>query len=329
MKKIAVVNSKSFGKFFPEHIQRLQASGEVDFHLFEPTIKGAQLAEALRDYQCIIASVTPTFDRTFFQNTPNLGLLCRHGLGVDNVDLSAATENQVLVTKVLGPIERQAVAEHAIALLMNELRKINKGQRLIKNDEWHLRSSCNSFELKHATVGVIGYGNIGSKVGQILHEGFGAEVLVYDPYKSVEDIHKAKGKKVSLPELLSEADVITLHCNLSDENQRMLSDAAFDQMKQHVLLINTARGELMDEAALIRALARKEISGYAADVFCHEPLDPAHPLLAFENVTLTPHIGAYTSESLAGMGDHVVTNIERFFAHLEPFGLVNERSWSV
>ena len=133
----------------------------------------------LRDYQCIIASVTPTFDRTFFQNTPNLGLLCRHGLGVDNVDLSAATENQVLVTKVLGPIERQAVAEHAIALLMNELRKINKGQRLIKNDEWHLRSSCNSFELKHATVGVIGYGNIGSKVGQILHEGFGAEVLVY------------------------------------------------------------------------------------------------------------------------------------------------------
>ncbi|MDY4072216.1 MAG: NAD(P)-dependent oxidoreductase [Enterococcus gallinarum] len=132
-----------------------------------------------------------------------------------------------------------------------------------------------------------------------------------------------------MPELLSEADVITLHCNLSDENQRMLSDAAFDQMKQHVLLINTARGELVDEAALIRALARKEISGYAADVFCQEPLDPTHPLLAFENVTLTPHIGAYTSESLAGMGDHVVTNIARFFAHLEPFGLVNERSWSV
>ena len=90
-------------------------------------LKGHNWLRALRDYQCIIASVTPTFDRTFFRIHQSLDRFCRHGLGVDNVDLSAATENQVLVTKVLGPIERQAVAEHAIALLMNELRKINKG----------------------------------------------------------------------------------------------------------------------------------------------------------------------------------------------------------
>jgi phosphoglycerate dehydrogenase-like enzyme len=329
LRKIAVVNSKSFGKFIPEHIQLLETLGQVDFFQFDPAINGIELAEALIDYQCIIASVTPMFDQSFFQNTPNLGLLCRHGLGVDNVDLVAASENQVMVTKVFGKIERQAVAELALALMMNELRKINKGQRLIRNKEWDLRSSCNSFELKHATVGVIGYGNIGTKVGQILHDGFHTQVLVYDPYKSYEEIKKAKGEKVSFAELLSRSDVITLHCNLTDKNRQMLGESEFRLMKPHALLINTARGELVDESALINALARKEISGYAADVFAKEPLDSDHPLLAFENVTLTPHIGAYTSESLAGMGEHVVTNIVRFYEQQEPLDLVNERSWSL
>jgi phosphoglycerate dehydrogenase-like enzyme len=329
LKKIAVVNSESFGKFVPEHLQQLESLGQVDFFHFDPRIKGLNLAEALLDYQCIIASVTPIFDRLFFQNTPNLGLLCRHGLGVDNVDLEAATEYQVMVTKVFGEIERQAVAELAVALMMNGLRKLNRGQALIRKDEWHLRSSCHSFELKDATVGIIGYGNIGTKVGQILHDGFGARVVVYDPYKTTEEIHEAKGEKVSLAELVASSDVITLHCNLTEENLRMLGKQQFQEMQPHAFLVNTARGELVDEVALLDALTTKEISGYAADVFAQEPLDSNHPLLALENVTLTPHIGAYTSESLAGMGEHVVTNIARYYAQQEPLNLVNERSWSL
>lgn len=323
VEKVAIVNSSSFGKYFPEHVSKLEERLEVVRVNVPSAMRGAELAERLRGFKYLIVSTSPVFDREFFENVEGLVLVSRHGIGYDNIDVGAATERGVLVTKVLGATEREAVAEHAVALCMAVLRRVVSSTEAVKNGRWSERHHFFGFELKGRTVGVIGFGNIGSRVGEIVARGFGADVVAYDPKISVSSAEGSGVRMVELDELLENSDVIFVCAAHTGENYHMLSDAEFGKMKNGVVIVNTSRGELVDGGALVRALESGKVGGYGADVVEGEPIDGEHPLLRFENVVITPHIAAYTYECLKGMGDKVVDDVLRASEMVIPDGVVN------
>ncbi len=321
--KIAIVNSSSFGKTFPEHIERLKALGEVDRFDVPKDMGGKELAEKLMGYSIIIASVTAQYNREFFEYKDETLLITRHGIGFNNIDVVAATEKGTIVTKVSALVEREAVAENAVALLMDVIRRIRPASLKAKEGKWAERAKFIGYEVKDKTAAVIGFGNIGSRVGEILKNGFNAKLLAYDPNLTPEEIRNRGAEPVSLEELLKTADIISLNAFVDSESYHMLSEEQFALMKNGVFIVNTARGELMDEKALIKALDEGKIAGLGLDVIEGEPIDETHPLLAYENVVITPHTSAYTYECLNGMGDKVVTDVERVLRGEAPDNVIN------
>ncbi len=321
--RIAIVNSSSFGRYFPEHMERLARLGEVQRFEFPATIGGQELAQALRGFPILIVSVTPRFGPEFFAHKDETWLIARHGIGVDNIHLPSATAHGTLVTRVTPWMERDAVAEMTVALLLTLLRRIPEAAAAVREGRWGERAAFVGWELKGKTVGLIGFGNIGSRVGEILVHGFRARVLAYDPYVPPETIRAAGAEPVDLKVLLQESDIISLHAALTEENVHLLSHEAFARMKPGVILVNTARGELIDEAALIAALESGRVAGAALDVVEGEPIGPDHPLLRFPNVLIVPHIAAYTHETLRRMGEKVISDVERVLRGEIPEEVVN------
>lgn len=324
--KIAIVNSSSFGKVFPNHLKRLHQLGEVHNFTFASEIDGKTLAEELQGFNMIIASVTPFFTQDFFDHKDELKLITRHGIGFNNVDLAAAKKHNTIVSIVPALIERDAVAENNVTNLLNVMRRTNLAHQSVLQDKWEERAQFVGHALGGKTVGVIGIGNIGSRVAEILHYGFRCEVLAYDPNKDKVEIEAFGAKKVALAELLERADVICLCASLTDENYHMLSTKEFAKMKDNVYLSNTARGALIEEDALIHALEVGKVAGFATDVLEVEPGRADHPYLEFESVVMTPHTSAYTMECLEGMGDKCATDCERIAKGLLPKRAVQSSS---
>lgn len=321
--KIAIVNSSSFGGIFPEHIERLKALGEIKRFTVPKDLGGKELAECLNGYEVIIASVTALYDKEFFEYKDKTRLISRHGIGYNNIDVTAATGKGTIVTKVSSLIEREAVAENAIALLMAVMRKVREASWKAKEGKWAERAKFVGNEIKDKTVGVIGFGNIGSRVGEIVKYGFNAGLIAYDPGLLPEQIKERGATPVSLEELLAEADIISLNACVTGENYHLLSEKQFSLMKKHVYIVNTARGELMNEKALIKALDNGTIAGISLDVIEGEPIAAEHPLLAYDNVVITPHTSAYTYECLYGMGNKVITDVERVLKGQTPENVIN------
>jgi D-3-phosphoglycerate dehydrogenase len=323
MYKIAIVNSSSFGKYFPEHIERLKKIGSVERFTLPGDMHGKELAEKLMGFNIIIASVTPFYDREFFEYKDETLLITRHGIGYNNIDIKTATEKGVIVTKVPGVVEREAVAETAIALLMAVMRKIREASLKAREGKWEERANFIGWEIKDKVVGIIGYGNIGSRVGEILKNGFNAKVIAYDPYIPDEKLKQLGVEPVSLEDLLRRSDIISLNASLNEKSRHMISEKEFNMMKNGVIIVNTARGELMDEEALIKAIKSGKVAGVGLDVMKDEPPDPQNPLLHMDNVVVTPHIAAYTYECLKGMGDKVVSDVEKIVNKEIPDEIVN------
>lgn len=321
--KIAIVNSSSFGRIFSEHIERLKKLGQVDRFDIPKDMGGKKLADKLNGYPIIVASVTALYNKEFFENKDNTLLITRHGIGYNNIDVPAATEKGTFVTKVDAPVEREAVAENAISLLMTVLRQIVPASQKVKENKWSERAKFMGYEIKGKTVGVIGLGNIGSRVGEILKYGFNANLIAYDPNLSDEEIRKKGAKPVSLEELLRSSDIISLNASIDENSYHMISEKEFSLMKRGVYIINTARGELMDQNSLKNALDEGIIGGLGADVIEGEPIDEHHPLLAYKNVVITPHTSAYTYECLKGMGDKVVSDVEKVLRGENPDNVIN------
>lgn len=321
--RIAIVNSSSFGRHFPEHLHRLAALGEVHRFTLPADIDGRALAEALRGFPILIASVTPRFGPEFFAHKDETWLIARHGIGVDNIHLPSATERGVLVTRVTPWMERDAVAEMTVALLLAVLRRLPEAAAAVREGRWAERAAFVGRELRGKVVGVIGFGNIGSRVGEILARGFQARVLACDPHQPPEAIRAAGAEPADLETVLRESDVLTLHAELNASTYHLLSYEAFAKMKPGVVLVNTARGELIDGAALLAALERGQVAGAALDVVEGEPIGPEHPLLRHPNVLVVPHIAAYTEEALRRMGEKVVSDVERVLRGEPPEEVVN------
>jgi D-3-phosphoglycerate dehydrogenase len=307
--KVAVVNSKSFGVRAPDLLEELRRHAQVDFIEVSKTVRGRELAEVLAGYHFIIASVTPVYDAEFMRHQRDLLLIARHGIGVDNVDIKAATEEGVLVTRVPGFKERDAVAELAVALALDVVRKVSYSSKLVREGKWSERGRIVGFNINGKTVGLIGLGNIGSRVAEIYSRGFNARVLAYDPYIKPEVAARHGAQLVDLDTLLRESDIISVHAPLTPETYHLLDEEAFAKMKDGVVIVNTARGEIIDTAALIKALESGKVAGAGLDVVEGEPIGADHPLLKFDNVVVTPHIGANTAEGLRGMDESNVDAI--------------------
>jgi len=303
MYKVAVVNSKSFGVRSPDLLEELRRHAQVDFIEVSKTMRGRELAEVLAGYHFIVASVNPLYDAEFMKHQRDLLLIARHGIGVDNVDVKAATEEGVLVTRVPGFKERDAVAELAVALALDVVRKVCYSNKLVREGRWSERGRIVGFNINGKTVGLIGLGNIGSRVAEIYSRGFNARVLAYDPYIKPEVAARYGAQLVDLDTLLRESDVISVHAPLTPETYHLLNEEAFAKMKDGVVIVNTARGEIVDTAALIKALESGKVAGAGLDVVEGEPIGADHPLLKFDNVVVTPHIGANTAEGLRGMDE--------------------------
>ncbi|MGX8832935.1 D-isomer specific 2-hydroxyacid dehydrogenase family protein [Amedibacillus sp. YH-ame10] len=308
--KIAIVNSSSFATRFPSQMKRLETIGSVNRINVSGTMHGKELAEALKDYNIIISSVTPFFDAEFFEHKKDVLIISRHGIGYNNVDIQAAKKANTHVTIVSPLVERDAVAENAVANLMAIMRQVTRSSKAASEDRWVDRAQFVGHNITGKTVGVIGCGNIGSRVAEILKFGFNTRVLVCDPNVDKEWVKKFDMEVCDLDTLVRNADILSLNAALNETSFHILSDECFDKMKKGVYITNTARGDLLDEEAVCRALDKGILAGLAVDVMHEEPASNTHPYFAYENVIVTPHTSAYTIECLEGMGEKCVSDVE-------------------
>ncbi|MFP3953744.1 MAG: D-isomer specific 2-hydroxyacid dehydrogenase family protein [Candidatus Acetothermia bacterium] len=320
---IAIVNSSSFGVHFPSYLDEIKEVGKVKRVTVNPGISGKDLADKLRGAEYVIASVTPDFPRSFFEESDDLKLIARHGIGCDNVDLAAATEYGVIVTRVSGGSERDAVAELTVALMMSCVRKVSRAGRAVETGRWDTRSDFVGIELSGTTVGVIGFGNIGSRVGEIARNGFNSDVLAYDPNIADPVIEKFGVESVSLVEILSRSDIISFNASLNPDNYHFIGKDEFAMMKDRVIIVNTARGELIEEDAFASALKSGKVAAAGVDVLEEEPLQDESPLTGIDNLIILPHVGSYTERSLREMDEKMVEDVKRVMSGVRPDEIVN------
>lgn len=314
--KIAIVNSSSFGKYFPNHLERLKKIGTVQSFIFDNDISGKDLANKLNGFNIIISSVRPFFNKDFFDNKDELLLLSRHGIGFNNVDVIEAKKHGTIVTIVPALVERDAVAENAITNLMALIRRTIESQAAVKNNEWSQRASFLGINVTGKTVGVIGCGNIGSRVAEILKFGFNTRLLVVDPKINKDWASKVGAEVVELDYLLANADIISLNASLNENSKYLLKSREFSLMKKGIYITNTARAELIDQDAILNALDNNIVAGYATDVMYSEPSFNDHPFVKHSKILVTPHTSAYTIGCLEGMGEKCVKDVENLVSNL-------------
>ncbi len=282
-------------------VQLLQASARVD--VLEARDAATQAA-LVHDMDAIIVR-RPNFmvTRELIAAAPKLRVVGRHGAGVDNIDLDAATAAGVVVTYTPGA-NTASVAQLTIGLLLATARKIVPAHLSMAEGTW-TRDHYKGLEMTGLTLGVIGAGRIGRAVAKIA-AAMEMQVVGFDPY--VTD-WPAGVTPVALEHLLRQSDVVTVHTPLTSETRRLIGRAQIAQMKPGAIILNTARGGIIDELALCDALVSGQIGGAGIDAFETEPLPPDHPLGRAPNVVLTPHLGAVTDASLRRMGMTVAEDV--------------------
>lgn len=242
--------------------------------------------------------------RRVMESLPGLRYISKYGIGVNSIDMDAASELGVLVSNTPNEFQIFTVSEHAVAMMLALAKQFwTWTPEFMRQGGW--RGLTHSAVLRGATVGIIGLGRIGRGVAQRL-AGWEARILGYDPYLSEAP---AGVEMVALKDLIARSDFITLHAAPSPENNKMLDADAFARMKPTAYVVNTGRGSLIDYPALRTALVTRQIAGAALDVFDTEPPRTDDPLFRYPNVICTPHVAAWTSEGVAGIGWHAARNL--------------------
>lgn len=311
---IAIVNSSSFGRSFPEHLARLERFATVQRVEIPNGSPPAVFHDRLAAADGIIASVTPGYSRAVLAGLPRLRILARHGVGCDNVDLACCTELGIAVSKVGPEVEREAVAQMTLALVHAVARQVVGGVDAVRRGGWADRARLPlGIDLCGATVGLVGLGAIGSTVARILSLGYRARVVACDPFVTAAEAAARHATLVSFAELVATSEVISLHCPLTADTTRLFDAATLARVRPGVIIVNTTRGEILDEDALVAALEAGTVGGYATDVVEGEPIGADHRLLRTRNVVVTPHLGGYSRHSLRGMGQTMVDDMEAVF----------------
>lgn len=265
-------------------------------------------------------------DAGLLAKAPNLLAVCSLGAGYDVIDVDACTKAGILVCNQSGA-NMEAVAEHAVGLMLAVSKKIMETDRAIRKDNNIERFRYVGTELLGKTIGIIGLGNIGSRVAEICKAAFRMTVLAYDPYLSKEKVAARNAEKVELKEILQRADYVSMHCPRTEETFDMIGYDEFSLMKPTAFFINTSRGGTYRESDLARALVERKIAGAGIDVFLEEPPRTDHALMAFDNVILTPHNAGSTRESQANVAIYASDQWIDIFDGKVPPRLVNRPAW--
>ena len=276
------------GPYLESHGIRWVVARERDPHSVARLTRNADVV--------MIQSVRPLMSRSVIENLTKCRSIIRLGIGYDTVDVEAATEQGIVVCNAPTYCVED-VAEHALALLLGAVRHLARQDRWIRAGRWDRTGARPARRMKGRTLGFISFGRIARALAERL-TGFGMRLLAYDPFLDEQTMGQFGVGKVELADLLREADFISVHCPLTPQTHHLLGSRELALIKPGAFLVNTSRGPIIDEEALIQALSEGRLWGAGLDVMEEEPLPPESPLRSMENVTLTPHVGANSEESV-------------------------------
>ena len=260
--------------------------------------------------------------------TPRLLAVSSNGAGYDTVDVPACTAAGVAVVNQSGG-NKEGVAEHVLGLMLALSKRIGETDRFMRAHPDIPRTAYMGHDILGRTVGIVGLGNVGSRVAELCRGLFRMRVLAYDPYLTAEQIAARGAEKVSLEELLAESHYVSVNCPRSKETLNMIGAREYALMRPEAYFITTARGGIHDEAALAEALTAKRIAGAGLDVWAKEPPEPDHPLLRFDNVLASPHTAGVTHESRREMGRYAAEQIIGILDGRRPPRLINPEVWPI
>jgi len=274
----------------------------------------------LSDVQGLILRTGIKITRDLMDKADELQVISRTGGGLDNVDVDAATDKNIIVTSNLG-VNTSSVVEHALALMLALTKQLPVMDQAIRNGDFKIRYKGLPRDLRGKTLGLLGFGRIGSELGRSCRELFNMQVISHDPYVSEAVRASCKGQVafVEREELFNRSDVLSIHVPLTETTRHAVGEQVLAQMKPSAIIINTARGPIIDQSALFRALQNQKIAGAGLDVFEEEPVSDDNPLLGLDNILMTPHSAALTKECVIRMAVEAVNcTLEVFNGRIPP-----------
>ncbi|OLB16173.1 MAG: D-glycerate dehydrogenase [Gemmatimonadetes bacterium 13_2_20CM_70_9] len=301
--------------------ERLAAQFDARLNRDDHPFTTAELQDALRGADALLPTVTDRLNAAVLATEPlRAKILANYGVGFNHIDVNVAKTRGLVVTNT-PDVLTDDTADDAVMLMLMVARRAGEGERQVRAGAWTGWGPTHMLGTKVSgkTLGLVGLGRIGRAVARRAHHGFGMRVIFHDPYPPPPAVAAELGAepKASVDEVLREADFVSLHSPATPETRHLIDARRLALMKRGAFLINTARGDIVDEAALVEALKRGTIAGAALDVFEREPLVPAE-LRTLENVVLLPHLGSATAETRAAMGLRALENLTAFFAGAPP-----------
>ncbi len=313
-----VVTDDRYGDYGEEEKVLSEIGARLEIKNFQ---NSREAVEGLNGVHAILNNLFPMTDEVI-SSLDSCRVISRYGVGYDNVDIASATKNSIWVARV-PDYASEDTSDQALALFLGCVRKIAYKDRAIRNGKWNLHNEQPNYRITGKTFGIIGYGG----VGQALHRKLAglslAEVLIHDPTEDESFIRDHGGRKVSLKELLARSDYVSLHLPLNEKTKQLIDTPQLETMKNRAILINTSRGGIINETALIKALNKGKISGAGLDVFEFEPILPDNPLKKLDNVILSDHTGWYSEESLKELKMKAAMNIAEVLKGSPPLYPVN------
>jgi D-3-phosphoglycerate dehydrogenase len=296
---------------------------DADLFLVE---RQAALGDVARDADAILVTYAK-IDGETIRGLTRCRIISRFGIGVDNVDIAAATAAGIVVTKVPDYCIDE-VSEHTMALLLALARKVPFSNARVHDGEWSMPSVVPIHRLRGATLGLVGFGRIPQLVAPKA-QAFGITVIAADPFVSPGLMQHAKVESVTFDELIARSDFVSIHAPLTADTRHLFSAQVFARMKPGAYLVNTSRGPLVDEAALVEALTAGTIAGAALDVIEQEPLAAGSSLVGCKNLILTPHTAFYSEESLVDLQRKAAEEVVRVLGGAPPLNPVNPEALSL
>ncbi|XOV81945.1 MAG: 2-hydroxyacid dehydrogenase [bacterium] len=294
--------------------RRLESMGEVTLNVTDEALSGRQLRDALQAFDVICPTVTDRLDSSVLQaGAVRTRLLANFGVGYNHIDITAARRLGIAVSNTPGVLTT-ATAEIALALILMTARRTGEGERHVRGGHWPGWSPTHmlSTQVSGSVLGIVGMGRIGLALARMAFYGLGMQI-VYASRSALAESTAREINATALPlrELLTAADFVSLHCPATPETHHLINTETLSLMQSHAFLINTARGDIIDENALVTALKERQIAGAGLDVYEHEPALPGG-LAAMEQVVLLPHMGSGTRQTRQAMGLRALANVEAF-----------------